>query len=148
MWDRRNRALPDDNQTMTTERFDPTSTYLHLSGGQAEQMTVDDGFWAGVASGARPLSGWLVAMFEWLVDPHGTAGGHSEVHPKGDEVHVCVSGAMTAVLEHDDGEERIDFSAGQACVVPRGAWHRLVARESSRVLTMTFGEGTEHRPAR
>jgi len=52
-------------------------------------MTVNEGFWAGVASGARPLPGWLVAMFEWSADSDGVAGGHSEVHPNGDEIHVC-----------------------------------------------------------
>lgn len=87
--------------------------------------------------------GGLVAGFEFAPD---AAPGHSEMHPRGDEVHVCVSGAMTAVLEHADGEQRIDFDAGQTCMIPRGTWHRLVARQPSRVVSLTFGEGTEHRP--
>ncbi len=49
---------PDDDQIMTSQPFDPTRTYLHLCEGQAEQMTVNEDFWAGVASGARPLPGW------------------------------------------------------------------------------------------
>lgn len=132
---------------METATFDPTRTYLHLDGGRAETMDVDERFWAELASGKRPLPGWLVAMFEWAPADSAT-GGHSEIHPNGDEVHVCVSGEMSAILEHDGGDEVTDFSAGQACVIPRGVWHRLVAREPSRVLSLTFGTGTEHRPAR
>ncbi len=84
-----------------------------------------------MASGERPLPGWLMAMFEWAAGDGASAGGDSEVHPEGDKIHVCVPGAMTAVLEHDAGEERIDFSSGHACVVPRGVWHRLIARQAS-----------------
>lgn len=132
---------------MATSTFDPTRTYLHLDGGQAEQMDVDDSFWPRVASGGRPLPGWLVAMFEWSAATDGAAGGHSELHPSGDEVHVCVSGAMSAFLEHEDGDEILDFTAGQACVIPSGVWHRLEAKEPSRVISLTFGEGSQHRPA-
>jgi hypothetical protein len=58
---------------------------------------------------------------------------------------VCVSGAMRAVLEHDAGPEVIDFVAGETCLIRRGVWHRLEAREPSRIVSMTFGEGTRHR---
>ncbi len=54
---------------------------------------------------------------------------------------------MTAVLEGDDGEQRVDFEAGHVCVIPAGVWHRLEASRHSRVFTLTFGEGSEHRPA-
>lgn len=110
-------------------------------------LPVDERFWPAVMSGEQPLPGWLVAAFWWGAGPSGAARGHSEVHPRGDEVHVCLSGTMTAVLEHDDGEQRVDFDTGQVCVVPCGVWHRLEARSDSRVLSLTFGEGSEHRPA-
>ena len=80
--------------------------------------------------------------------PQEGAAGHSEVHPRGDEIHLCISGAMTAVLEHDGGREsRVDFGAGQVCVIPAGRWHRLEASLDSQLLSITFGEGSEHRPA-
>jgi hypothetical protein len=41
----------------------------------------------------------------------------------------------------------IEFAAGQACLIPRGTWHRLVQRQPSRIVSLTFGEGTEHRPS-
>lgn len=120
-----------------------TTTYLHLQEGRAEPMPVDAAFWDEVISGARPLPGWLVASFEF---PEASGdGGHSECHPNGDEFHVCVAGAMSAVLEHPEGDEVVDFAEGQTCLVPRGTWHRLVARKPSRIVSLTFGEGTEHR---
>lgn len=128
--------------------FDLAKTYLHLHDGRAERMEADETFWERVISGARPLPGWLVACFEFPTATDATAGGHSEVHPNGDEIHTCVDGAMTAVLEHPEGYETIDFDAGQSCLVPSGVWHRLVARKPSRIVSLTFGEGTEHRPAR
>ncbi|MQA11123.1 MAG: cupin domain-containing protein [Pseudonocardiaceae bacterium] len=122
-----------------------TGTYLHLHQGRAEAMKVDQDFWPRVMSGALPLPGWLVAMFEFPSAGQPSEPGPSERHPSGDEVHLCVSGAMSAVLEHPSGDEVIDFSAGECCVIPRGTWHRLVAREPSRIVAVTFGEGTEHR---
>lgn len=130
-----------------TQPFDPSTTFIHLYGGRAEVMPVDDDFWPAVMSGQRPLPGWLVTASAWAADPGVAAGGHSEVHPHGDEVHLCITGAMTAVLEGDGGELRVDFEPGQVCVIPAGVWHRLEAFLDSRVLSLTFGEGSEHRPA-
>jgi mannose-6-phosphate isomerase-like protein (cupin superfamily) len=127
------------------DSFTLTSTYVHLHRGHAERMTVDEAFWPGVISGARPLPGWLVASFEYAATDSDAASGHSEVHPHGDEIHVCVDGAMTAILEHPDGAEQVDFEVGETCLVPAGVWHRLVARKPSRIVSLTFGEGTQHR---
>ena len=125
--------------------FTLTSTYVHLDGGDAECMIVDDAFWPRVISGARPLPGWLVASFELAATDSDAASDHSEVHPRGDEIHICVDGAMTAVLERPEGDEQVDFGVGEACLVPAGVWHRLVARKPSRIVSLTFGEGTQHR---
>ena len=125
--------------------IDLTRTYLHLHDGRANLMAGGDSFWERVGGGGPALPGWLVAAFEFAPSGNG-AEGASEMHPNGDELHVCVSGAMRAVLEHDDGElEAIDFAAGETCLVPRGVWHRLEAGEPSRIVSVTFGEGTRHR---
>ncbi|TCP42049.1 cupin domain [Tamaricihabitans halophyticus] len=129
-----------------TEILDLSRTYLHLNESGAEQLPVDDQFWERVISGALPLPGWLVAVFEFPEADDGEQGD-SEMHPLGDEVHLCLSGAMSAVLEYDTGTKVIDFAAGEACQVPRGTWHRLVARQPSRIVSFTFGTGTEHRAA-
>lgn len=129
------------------ETFNLTSTYLHLDGGTAERMRVDEAFWTRVISGERPLPGWLVASFEFTNPDLDPASAHSEVHPRGDEIHICVEGAMTAILERPDGQEQVDFTVGETCLVPAGVWHRLVARKPSRIVSLTFGDGTQHRRA-
>ena len=35
---------------------------------------------------------------------------------------------------------------GEAIVVPRGVWHRAAVRKRGRLLFLTFGEGTQHKP--
>ena len=86
-----------------------------------------------------------MTSFEFAAADSDAASQHSEVHPQGDEIHICVDGAMTTILERPEGNERIDFGIGEACLVPTGVWHRLVARKPSRIVSLTFGEGTEHR---
>ncbi len=121
--------------------FDPSVTYFHLKDGPAEALVADESFWPSVMAGQRDLDGWLVAGYAC---EQTAASGSAEVHPAGDELHLCQSGAMSAVLEHETGEE----VAGQCCVIPAGVWHRQRTREPSRVFTLTFGKGTEHRQAR
>lgn len=116
-----------------------------LTDGRAEALVADESFWPSVMAGQRDLDGWLVAGYAY----EQTASSDSaEVHPAGDELHLCQSGAMSAVLERETGDEVVDFDAGQCCVIPAGVWHRLRARAPSRVFTLTFGKGTEHRQAR
>ncbi|MGI8752459.1 MAG: hypothetical protein ACR2MN_09135, partial [Acidimicrobiales bacterium] len=54
--------------------FDPATTFVHLDGGKAEVMAVDDQFWPKVMSGQRPLPGWLMTASSWSADP-GVGGG-------------------------------------------------------------------------
>ena len=49
-------------------------------------------------------------------------------------------------MEVGPGERRVALASGQACLVPRGVWHRVVVREPGRLLFVTYGEGTQHRP--
>jgi mannose-6-phosphate isomerase-like protein (cupin superfamily) len=53
---------------------------------------------------------------------------------------------MDVIIEQDSGQRVIDLRAGCTCVVPRGHWHRQVARESGALLAVTFGKGTQRRP--
>ena len=57
-----------------TQPFDPSTTFIHLYGGRAEVMPVDDDFWPAVMSGQRPLPGWLVTASAWAADPGVAAG--------------------------------------------------------------------------
>jgi hypothetical protein len=49
-------------------------------------------------------------------------------------------------LEIDGVSHRIELGPGEAAVNPRGAWHTADVIESGRVLFVTPGLGTEHRP--
>jgi quercetin dioxygenase-like cupin family protein len=69
-----------------------------------------------------------------------------ERHPAGDAILCALSGALEAVLESEGSERVVSVPAGAVCVVPRGTWHRLVVRTPGRLLAMTYGKGTEHRP--
>jgi hypothetical protein len=70
-----------------------------------------------------------------------------EMHPAGEEVVICIGGAMALILEHPDGsEERIALAAGDYAINPRGTWHTADITEMACAIFITAGEGTQHRP--
>jgi mannose-6-phosphate isomerase-like protein (cupin superfamily) len=98
----------------------------------------------------RRIDGYTIGAIPNIEGP-GPHGG--EVHPDGDEFLYVVSGAMELIL--DDGDEQsvgvettILLRAGDACVVPRGVWHRLEAVERSYLIHVTPGPNGDHRPRR
>ena len=69
-----------------------------------------------------------------------------EVHPKGDEFVVLLSGDVDMVLASEDGDKTLRLSqAGAFVIVPRGVWHTAKVREPATMLFVTPGEGTENR---
>ena len=84
----------------------------------------------------------------WLLSAHDMAVSMTtwERHPAGDEILCVLSGTLEAVVQDEAGERTVSLPAGVACVVPKGAWHRLVVRAPGRLMAMTYGKGTEHRP--
>ena len=71
--------------------------------------------------------------------------GHWEMHPHGEEMLICLSGAVAVVEETESGERVTDLSAGQVYAVQRGLWHRILVHQPGRMMHLTWGEGTEHR---
>lgn len=69
-----------------------------------------------------------------------------EMHPKGDEVVVCVSGKITLIQESGDSETRITLSAGEYIINAPGVWHTADVDNEATALFITAGEGTQHRP--
>lgn len=96
-------------------------------------------------SGPPPrVDGFVIgAPFMTRNPPHG-----GEMHPDGDEVLFLVSGRVDVVLEEDGAETIVEVGPGQAVVVPRGVWHRVLLREPSQLLHITPGPGGEWRPPR
>jgi mannose-6-phosphate isomerase-like protein (cupin superfamily) len=131
--------------------FDPVRTYAFLNdGGGAARIEAGESFWRELMSGApRSADARLVAEGDgWLLSAYDMAASMTtwERHPAGDEVLCALSGALEAVVQGQDGERVVSLPAGAACVVPKGAWHRLVVRVPGRLLALTYGKGTEHRP--
>ncbi len=70
-----------------------------------------------------------------------------EMHPKGDEVVICINGAMLLTQEYPDGtRKQVRLSAGEYAINPPGVWHIADVEESATAIFITAGEGTEHRP--
>ena len=69
-----------------------------------------------------------------------------EMHPDGDELLFLISGHVSVLLEEQGAERAVELRPGQAIVVPRGVWHRVIPQQPSQLLHITPGPGGEHRP--
>jgi len=69
-----------------------------------------------------------------------------EMHPDGDELLYLISGRLTVVLEDQEPPRQVEMTPGQALIVPRGVWHRVLLGEPSQLVHVTPGPGGEHRP--
>jgi mannose-6-phosphate isomerase-like protein (cupin superfamily) len=108
---------------------------LEQVGGRAWLMARTD-------HGPPRIDGYTVgAPFMTADAPH-----NGEMHPDGDELLYLVSGAIQVWLELDGGDRTVDVEPGQAVVVPRGVWHRVLLKEPSRLVHITPGPGGDHRP--
>ena len=127
--------------------------YFFLAGNESRPVDVPvPEFWRQLIGGTptdpvvadvATADGWLVTRYEM-----GESMSSSEMHPEGDELHYLVSGALDLVLEHDhNAAEIVPLEAGDSAMVGRGVWHRFVVREPAVGVAITFGRGTQHRPA-
>ena len=127
---------------MIPSAFDLVGTYVQLKdGGDAEPVTVDASFWAQIQSRSALHHGRLIMAFELSDDM-----AHWEMHPAGDELLILQSGAVDVVLDQAGGEAVVPLDGAAACIVPKGTWHRLKVRTPGRLIFITPGEGTQHRP--
>jgi len=67
-----------------------------------------------------------------------------ELHPRGDELVLLLSGDTDLVLSNPDGSETVLRVSGQGdyVVVPKGVWHTARPHAPTSLLFMTPGEGT------
>jgi mannose-6-phosphate isomerase-like protein (cupin superfamily) len=72
--------------------------------------------------------------------PHG-----GEMHPDGDELLILVEGEIDVVLDEDDGQSVVPLTHGDAFVVPRGMWHRVIVKSPCRLLHFTPGRSQVRR---
>jgi len=70
-----------------------------------------------------------------------------EMHPVGDELLFMLEGSATFLLDLPDGVREVEFNSGRLLVIPRGVWHTAKMSGSARLLAITMGHGTQHKPA-
>lgn len=124
------------------DAFDLTSTYLHL--GEGPDLTilpVTDDFWPTISERAELQRGRLVTSFAETAD-----WSTWEMHPAGDEVILCTEGRMVFHLDDGSDVSTVDVPAPGCIVVPTGVWHTADVPERSRIVVITWGEGTRHHP--
>ena len=122
--------------------FDPSTTYVCLSpDGAASSIEVTPDFWPTIDRRTELHEGRLVAAFACDADWH-----HWEMHPNGEEVLLLLSGRLAMIFDERGKERRVDLEPGRACIVPRGVWHRAIVEVPGKLLGITYGRGTEHRP--
>jgi mannose-6-phosphate isomerase-like protein (cupin superfamily) len=68
-----------------------------------------------------------------------------EMHPDGDEILYLASGRMRLTGDSDP-HVTIELGPGDACIVPKGEWHRLSVVEPALLVHITPGPRGEHRP--
>ena len=70
---------------------------------------------------------------------------NGEVHPDGDEVLFVVSGRIRVTCDSDPGNALI-LGPGQACIVPKGEWHKVSILQKTQLVHITPGPHGDHRP--
>lgn len=123
--------------------IDPSRTYVLLSAdGSAVQVPGGEAFWSRPEAELDRLGrDWLVSEFECSTD-----WPNWEMHPHADEFVYLLSGEAILQLQVAGGITRIPLTDRSAAVVPRGVWHTATVARPSRMLFITLGSGTEHRP--
>jgi mannose-6-phosphate isomerase-like protein (cupin superfamily) len=123
--------------------LDPTASYVLLTAdGVAEQVVGDDAFWAQPESELDRFGrGWLVSEYRFDAD-----WSSWEMHPEADEIVYLLEGAIDLVLERPTGHDTVALRDRGLVIVPRGVWHTARVTVPSRVLHVTMGGGTRHRP--
>lgn len=69
-----------------------------------------------------------------------------EMHPRGEELVLCLEGEITLHQESGDGVRTVVLHAGEGVVNPAGVWHTADVDGDCRALFITAGQGTEIRP--
>lgn len=96
----------------------------------------------GARHGGDGAEGRLVSQFTFT-----ESWDSWEMHPAGDEVVLCLEGAMTLHQEHADGStDEVRIEAGEYAINPPGTWHTADVEGTATALFVTAGLGTEHRP--
>jgi uncharacterized cupin superfamily protein len=124
--------------------IDPSEQYVHLTGGgSAEVIPGGEHFWSRPEAEMDQFGqNWLISEFECSSD-----WSNWEMHPNADEFVYLLSGSVELLLEQATGVQSVILNGRGAVVIPRGIWHTAKVPAASRMLFVTMGSGTEHRPS-
>ena len=123
--------------------IDLATTFLHMETGPGlNVLDVDDRFWQTIDQRDDLEAGRLVMAGVMIED-----WDIWEMHPDGAEVILVTEGAVRVHTDVEGEDEPITVvRAPELVVMPAGTWHTMDVIESARVVTMTWGAGTQHRP--
>ena len=123
--------------------FDPRATYAHLdASGAITQVPGGAAFWSLPEAEMTALgSAWMISEYEFTAD-----WPTWEMHPHGDEFVYLLAGSIELLLDEAAGVRSHSLQGGGAVIVPQGVWHTARVRAPSRMLHVTPGAGTQHRP--
>lgn len=122
--------------------FELGGTYVQLQdSGSAAQVDAGTDFWTRFASRPELAEGRLVWSAAQARD-----WANWEKHPNGDALYYLLSGAIDMVFEVGDAEHTVSLRPNNACVVPRGVWHRVVVQKPANLLGVTRSAGKQQRP--
>ncbi len=86
-------------------------------------------------------AGLYVGVADMTRDPpHG-----GERHPDGDELIFILSGRVSVSIDSSPNDA-LELGPGDACIIPKGEWHRVHLLEPTRLLHITPGPNADHRP--
>jgi uncharacterized RmlC-like cupin family protein len=69
------------------------------------------------------------------------------MHPVGDEIVYVLNDKAKIIFDlGDEIEQAVDVQGGSAVFVPKGVWHTANTKIVTRMLHVTMGKGTLHRP--
>ncbi len=100
----------------------------------------------------RPSGPWSASvdalLQSWLISSYRLTESWAnwEVHPEGDEIVHCRSGAAELVFEAAGGPDTVTMTPGATVVIPQGTWHTVKVPEEAELLHITNGRGTTFKP--
>jgi mannose-6-phosphate isomerase-like protein (cupin superfamily) len=122
------------------DAFDLAGTFILINEGPtATPIPVGSDFWQRLQQSpiANSPTGRLISLGEQRADWG---------HPASDEILILLSGRLELILEEEGQERSIVLNSLNAFIVPRGTWHRARVHEAGKLLGITGGAGTQHRP--
>lgn len=123
--------------------FKPEDQYVYLaSDGRGHTVPGGEAFWSlPPADMAKLGDGWLVSEFVCSEDWR-----NWEMHPQAEEFVYLLSGDVEFLQELPSGITATRITDRGAVLVPSGVWHTAKVFAPSRMLFVTMGSGTQHRP--